>query len=322
MPFAAIVPIGPGPLDLWRGIRLIESLLRWEPQLGYCAILDDSSSSRGIEHLSLIPPTCRVLTLTTPLNSRRNVRTWVGQLSANILRALAWIQKETDADFALRIDADALVINGFCRKIADLLANRPAIGVAGTIGLSCNPVVRQRQNPRWQPRVLRAYCHWPMARRGEEDVDVVDIPTFGPITISQRRSFDCLRPHVFTAVTNGYTTHEYCQGGACVVSRRMLDLMATAGYFETSDCWSELPFMDDGVLAMYACAVGLQLYDFSQPGEPFALQHVGLAYPPHILAGRGCSLIHSVKNDPSYSEHFIRSFFGMPANSGVTRVLS
>jgi hypothetical protein len=309
--FAAIVPVGPDPLAFWRGVELIKSLLYWEPRLTGCVILDDSPISRGLAELSVIPSSCRVATIANPLAGHRQHGAWLGTLSSGILRAMSWIYENTDATFVLRIDADALVVGRFARVIRAFIERTPDAGIIGTLGLSCNPEIRLRQNPLWEPRILRAYTLWPRATLGDavDDEIPVKVETFGEVSLDQRRSFDALRPAVDTAVGNGYATHEYCQGGACVVSRVMIERMSRDKHLIDAHRWAGLPFQDDGVLAMYARAVGLSLYDYSNTGEPFGVQHVGLPYAPDVLVARGHSLIHSVKNDPTYSEADIRDFF-------------
>jgi hypothetical protein len=303
--FATIIPVGPRPLDLWRAIELIKSLVRWEHDLGWCVVLDDSPISRGLGDLKLFPSTCRVVSIVNPLKGPRLIRL-LGGLSSGILKALSWIQGHTCADTVLKIDVDALVIGPFIKAVRRRLDEQPHVGVIGAIG-SCNPGGRERCQLHWEPRILRAARLWP--RSTTDASATLDIPTFGAITYAQRAAFDRIRSHIDAAVASGYRTREDCQGGAYIVTRKMIDRMAARGYFSTADAWSGLPLADDRMMAMYARAVGLSLGDFSGAGEVFGVQATGLGYPLPELVARGYGLIHSVKNDETYDEDVIRDYF-------------
>lgn len=307
--FAAIVPVDSTPLGIWRGAELIRSLLFWEPGVAWCVLLEDSSSTSGLSELSLFPSSCTAIALPNRLKSRGG--SWLGGLSAGILSALAWIHSHGEAEFVLRIDTDALVIGPFAQAIRKLAQRRRDAAVIGTVGRSCNPETRARQDMQSEPRLLRAQRLWPLAPVNDDEPDSaqVEVPSFGRVSIWQRRQFDRIRPDINTAVRHGYATYEYCQGGACVVTRMMLDRLATRNFLDHASDWDGLPFPDDYVLAMYARAVGLRLYDYSGLGEPFGVQAKGLAYPPHEFVARGHAIVHSVKNDTRYSETDIREYF-------------
>lgn len=308
--FAAIVPVGPTSLDLWRAVQVVKSLLTWEPDLAWCLFVEDAPAPRGLSDLSLTAPTCQFVVL--PNRWRECDGGWVGGLTAGILTALWWIHDHTDADFVLRIDADALAIAPFAEAIRAHLVSRPDAGVIGTVGLSCNPDVRSQQDLRKESKVLKAYKSWPASPPADVLTSERPLPIPGfaqPVTVPERRAFDRLRPHVADAIHGGFGDSAYCQGGACVIARLMIDRVTEAGYPTKADAWAALRVPDDVVLAMYARAVGLALGDCSGPGEPFGVQHRGLPYSPAELVARGHALIHSVKNDPVHSEAVIRQFF-------------
>jgi hypothetical protein len=320
--FAIILPVESTPHGIWRGVELVRSVLAWEPALACCVVLDDAPAARGLTDMALFSRGCVAITITNPVRSRGG--SWLGTLSAGILTALDWIHTHVEVDFVLRIDADALVIGPFARAVRDFGDACQDAGVIGSIGMSCNPETRARQDMRSEPRLLRARRLWPSAPAHAHDggpdsgvdsgVDSVEderieVPSLGRVSVRQRRQFDRLRPDIDVAIANGYATYEYCQGGACVVTRRMIDRLASGGFFARAREWEGLPFPDDYVLAMYARAVDLRLYDLSAPGEPFGVQARGLAYPPAELAARGHAIIHSVKNDSRWSEVDIRDYY-------------
>lgn len=312
--FGVIVPVGASALDVWRGVELVKSLLYWEPQVSAIVFIEDAEAPRGLDKLSVLPTTCRVGSIAGVLGGRgswQRGHSWLGVLTAGILKALAWIHERISTDFVLRIDSDALVIASFAETVRKRLAQRPETGVLGVLGMSCNPRIRALQDLHAESRLCRAWRLFPSARAhaSKPPEAKVDVEWFGRVSCVHLAAFDCLRPDLGAAMQNGYWENDYCQGGACVVSRAMLDRMTARDYLRGPDLWHGLPFPDDVVLAMYAYAVGLRVCDFSAPGEPFGVQHRGLPYPPVELIGRRHSLIHSVRNDRRFSEHAIRRFF-------------
>lgn len=306
--FAVIIPVGPSAVDLARGAALLSCLVYWEPQVRWCIILDNSVMNRGLAELPYVPTTCQVVTLTT--SQRYTGHSWGGVLTSRVLSAFAYVQAHTDAAFALRIDTDALVIAPFVNKISSLLAQRPFAGLVGTVGLSCNPLIRAHDDLTRTPKLLSLHRLLPRDTLHDEsaasDIHVHDL---GTLSTAQQSAFQLLRGHIDHAVQHGYSTSEFCQGGGYVVTRLMLDRMSAAGYLQSAESWKILPFSEDRVVAMYTRAVGLEMYDCSRQNEPFGMNHVGLAYPPDTLRARGHSIIHSVRNDPRFDEASIRRFF-------------
>ena len=305
--FAAIVPVGRTAIDLCRGVAVIESLCRWEPAtLTWCVIVDDAPGERGIAVLANVPATCQTVTLLNP--RRGSGGDWRGAVTAGLLAAFSWIDANTDADFALKIDTDALAIAPFADAIAAFLADSPGAGIIGALGVSCNPVYRAKQNLKREPDTLRARRLWPSASSVDTDY-AQEFEDFGVVTRDHLLAFDRIRPIVDAAVAHGYATSEYCQGGAVAFSRTFIGRMSAAGYLSDPKPWIRLPFWGDLNIAMFVRAVDLHVEDCSQPGQPFGIQYLGLPYPPEELVARGYSLIHSVKNDRRFSETAIRHFF-------------
>jgi hypothetical protein len=306
--FAVVIPVGPNVLDLARAAAVLHSVLRWEPNLPWCVIVDDAPSPRGLSDFASIPSTCRGATVISPRRGRGG--SWRGGLTAGLLTALAWVHRETDADFVLKLDTDALAIAPFAQAIHALLAQRRDAGVIGSLGVSCHPEVRRGQNLLSEPKFLIWRRVLPPASLVEASrVTTIDVDGWGPFTVDQLRAFDRIRPRLEAAIRHGYATNEYCQGGAYVLSREFVVRMAAAGYLTEPEAWVPLHFGEDVTMAMHARAVGLQVCDCSKPGQPFGIQYRGLAYPPEELVARGYSLIHSLKNDPHHSEEAIRAFF-------------
>src|SRR5262249_3994501 len=124
--------------------------------------------------------------------------------------------------------------------------------------------------------------------------------------VSALRSFET----VFEAACrNGFHNNYYCQGGGYAISSEMLSRIASAGWLTPPSCWIDLPFAEDILISLLAYAVGMNLTDLSEEGDPFGVQWSGLPFSLDVLVARGHSIIHSVKNDLSYSEQEVRRFF-------------
>jgi hypothetical protein len=305
--FAVVVPVGPEDIDMERARLLLASLARWEPTVGWCVVVEDAPTPRGVSVRDVMPANCRVVTLTNP---RRGIgHYWSGAVLTGTLLALAWIQANTDADFVLMIETDALVIGPFADGIRRCFAEHATAGLIGTLGSSSN----ERFLPDFSKdsQILVAYRLLPVTPTGPDAA--AEKPLFvdgvGPFAIADRYLFDTVRLHIAAAVANGYATNAWIQGGAQAAPRTLLDRMATAGYFQYPEVWMHLPILGDQILPMYVRAVGLHQRACTRPHEPFAVQYQGLPYALETLVERGHSLIHSIKNDRRYSERDIREFF-------------
>jgi hypothetical protein len=305
--FAVILPVGPDGMDLYRGLELIKALIHWQPNIGWFVIVDDSVRHRGLADVSIFPASCAVVTLLNPRLGRGDGLH--GGLFVGIACALSWVQAHTTADFVLKVDTDALAIGPFADSIRQCLKRVPRAGIIGTIGFSCNPYLQS--NLRREPELLKVHRELSTTsiRSLASAPSIHKTESLRHFSIAQLEALLPISSHIDAAISHGYSTSDYCQGGAYVVTREMLDRMAGAGYLAVANAWSELPVGEDMILAMYSRAVGLELYDYSKPGEPFGVQARGLPYSPEVLQMLGHSLIHSVKDDRCYSESRIRAFF-------------
>lgn len=305
--FAALVPVGPSIIDLSRGMTLLYDLVNTEPEIGWCVIADNSPTPRGLSDLAFLPRSCRTVALQNQTEGRG--RSWSGGLTTRIISALAWIQKNTNADFVLRLDTDALVIAPFAERIRAFIGRTPAAGLIGTIGLSCNPEFRQIEDLTKESKLLRAHRLLPLAPPdGLAALDRFEVPGLGRLSVQQLLGFNKVRAHIHVAAENGYSSSEFCQGGGYAVTRLSLDRMAASGCLDHPEAWTELPFSEDRVVAMFTRAVELRICDYSLPGEVFGMNFVGLAFPPAQLAAHGYSLIHSICDD-RFDEHALRAYF-------------
>lgn len=313
--FAVVLPIGPSPGDLGRANAVLASLVAWEPLVRWCIIVEDDEARTALADSAIFPSSCDTIAVKNPRRGCGYGRT--GGLCAGILTALAWIHQHTDVAFVLKLDTDAFVIGRFGHAVASYLAKSPETGIVGTLGISCHPDLRPLQDPRREPDLLRLRRLLPQAPSGGGLGENVRIDGLGLVPLQLVHAFAAVRPHVDRAVANGYATSEYCQGGGYAISREMLKRMAGLGYLAQPEPWIWLPVGEDMAMAMYARAVGLELRDFSSPGQVFAIQAGGLAYPPPELLKLGYSIVHSVRSDPLHAEAAIVEFFRANAERDV-----
>lgn len=306
--FAALIPVGPTAIEASRAAYLIRSILKWEPEVGWCVLVEDTPAPIGISALSGIPATCQIIELLNPRRGQGG--DWRGAVATAKLIALRWVHENTDADFALKIDTDALVIRPFSGAVRHFLLSRPAAGLVGTVGYTCNREIKQMFAEEPQ---LAKMCR--LLPRAGCSIDVDAQPNFifisncGVFSHERRRVFDRVRPHIQTAIGRGYRSTEYVHGGASIVTRSMIEAMAVLGYLDSPETWISLPIGDEPVMAMYARALGMDICDYSDEGEPFGIQYIGLPYTLETIRARQHCLIHSIKNDRRYTEEQIRNYF-------------
>jgi hypothetical protein len=303
--FAAIVPVGPGPIDV--AIDLIDSIACWQPGLEWCVFVEDRPYLSDLAPIVSARYGCLAKSVRNP---RRECAPawvtshhWYSGINAGILEALSWLHAHSDAEFILRIDTDALVVGPFSDVIRQCHMREPGAGVLGCLNGSCNLVVRALFDESREPYLLRLRRSKSSELESPHAREVVD-------------AFEAIRPHVDEAVRHGYATSRHCQGGACAITRRMLERMVDAGYLCHTNVWLNIPIADDMVLAMYAYAVGLRPMDC----DGFGVQFRALAYSPEELLARGYGIIHSVRNDHRFSETAIRQFFRQRRQGGQETV--
>jgi hypothetical protein len=318
---AALIPVGPSSVDVDRLCDLLDSLTSLEPAARLCVLIDDSKGKQKLETIHESYPSLDVVVLPNPRDRDRPASKGRSPcLAAGVLSGLAWVQANANVDFVLKLDLDALVIAPFHHAVSGFLDTHRNAGVIGCIGETCD---------RTHERYLRVLSLRSFFRRAMSVANAVRLTGAASIARLVRRSprpliagysidvlleqydaFTSLRPELSSAVSNGLSSHRYCQGGAYAIAPRMLDRMAIEGYFERTESWCALPYFgEDTVTAMYAYAVGLEVLDFSDAGQVFGLSYNGLPFAPDELVVRGYALTHSVKSDPRFTEAEIRAFF-------------
>jgi len=111
------------------------------------------------------------------------------------------------------------------------------------------------------------------------------------------------------AVANGYAFGEHCLGGGYALSRRFLDEAAAAGYLADPHLWLSVDLPEDVMVGMHVRAVGLTFANHVNVGDVFGVRHIGLPDTPERLLANGYAVVHSVKNDPRFTEAEVRQYF-------------
>ena len=294
---AVLVLVGPTDQEVDRAEDTLESLWAYEPAVGWCVLVDDSVDDRRLSRRVRCPPTAEVVSIPNPRRGRGNGL--LGGTCAGVLSALSWIHAHADPQFCLKLDTDALVIAPFVDKIARAFEAAPGTGMLGSYDMTCNGA--RRSFVRWGRRVAKLGAPLAVWRKPPRRLRHVQVNLWG------RRAI--VRRHIQAALAQGYERGTHCLGGAYAVRAEMLRRMAARGYLEDPLLWLDSACGEDVMMGIYTRAVGLSSMNLVGRDEPFGIEHRGLVDSPVNLVARGFSLIHSVKNDPTFSEEEIRAFF-------------
>ena len=265
---------------------MLRSLFAHEPHLAWLVLVDDSPTRRRLETMIEVPATCRVTVLRHP---RQGIGDgYLGGLCVSVLHGFQWLSMNTTVRFALKIDADSLVVAPFAKRIEQVFTNCPNIGLIGAEGRTCN---REQPTYGFETRAvspLLRLAKW-LSERSDESTT----------TTSQAGLDDLspLAPHLIRAIRHGYRSMHYCQGGAYAVSSHLLQSMAVNNCFASGPSWSFLSIGEDVMMGMFAYSVGMQIRDMSLDNEPFGCHWKGLPYPLDVLKDRKHSILHSLKSD-------------------------
>jgi hypothetical protein len=314
MDFAALIPVSAenGEIDRLRSV--VSSLMVCEPACCFLVIVHDDYQRTREVRLE-VPHSCTVVHISNP--RQPNGLGALGGLAVGVLAGLSCVRANRRVGFALKLDTDSLVIGPFADAISNAIQATPNAGILGAVGRTCD-----RNDPTFgferniiSPIILAAEWLAEVERRcGDDEARLFE-------SLPRRRdrarvaALKLLRPHIESAVKNGYRTLHYCQGGAYAVSGEMLDRLAASKIFRDAKAWSDIPIGEDVILGMCARSVGLKPVDLSDVGEPFGICWRGLAFPPDTLIRRRHSIVHSLKGNSNSSEGEIRALLSSHARN-------
>jgi hypothetical protein len=195
----------------------------------------------------------------------------------------------------VHLDTDALVIGRCFTRLHEFLATHPSVGIVGAYrkGVQVADVAHA-------------------AKRLSLPIALYRDPLSGRVHVQQLAvgSNAHVRSWMRRAEKAGWEPGTHCQGGALAISPRFVAELRNAGLLDRSRDWLGIALSGDVVLAALAVALGFELADLSQAGEPFAVEYRRLPdCPARLVANRHC-LIHSLKTDPlGRNEAELRRFF-------------
>jgi hypothetical protein len=223
-------------------------------------------------------------------------------MTAGSLIALRWLA-ESDVDYIVRLDTDALIIGDYRPSIHSAISGSPEVGVWGAY--TRNEV---GGDPRDFSHFRRMLWHAALPvrpRRGGSAGLQLEQALIGQT--GRARTF--LTGAMRDARRHGYQPGEHCLGGAYAVTRLVARQMRDAHYLDDPLVTTTLRMGEDVMVCLLASATGFKLGSLVAPGEAFAVKHHGLLAAPADLEARGHAVIHSVKDDERHSEAAIRGFF-------------
>jgi hypothetical protein len=299
--YAIALLIGPKEVEIERTHDLLASIGHHELHRLRVVVIDDSPTDRELNKRFSFPPQVEPAFL-------RFVRPPHGigfkkakGVCGNALLGMQWIARNApEARFAMKVDTDALVIGPFVRRLAAAFEAEPQVGVLGantrtpegfdrdtTRAATLMRGLYERKIDWKSPRsAWRYFKDW---RRG------------GPRST--------IRRHIGEALRAGYAWGENCLGGAYAIRRECLAEMNRRGYLDPVEAWTPADVAEEVMMHMYARAAGYRLKNFVDRGEVFGIRFEGLPFDLPDLVERGYGIIHSVKNDPRFSEEQVRAFF-------------
>ncbi|MDQ8727648.1 hypothetical protein [Bradyrhizobium sp. LHD-71] len=256
-------------------------------------MIDDHVQPRELDKAVSAPASMRLVSIHLERELRPKFKS--KGISAAVLTGLAWIQKHTDAKFAIRLDTDSLVIGPFRQRIFEKLNGDCSLAMIGAYSRTPNGAARDwsvhRKPIRELTRLLSIRQPWRVAANYAD-----------PVRKHIRRLYARARVHE-------YQDGEHCLGGGYALSREFLDRVAAGGYLDDPQLWICVDIPEDVAVGMHVRAVGMRFEDQVARGDVFGVRYKGLPYPPEELLDRRYAIIHAVKNDDTHSEAEIRAYF-------------
>jgi hypothetical protein len=294
--FGVIVPVAGTDEDWARLPDLLDSLLTYESTVDEVVILDDGAQARP---MPFAPANCKLTRLPNARAGRGDG--WSGGLCAGIIGGLQYLHSSAPASrrFILRIDTDALVTAPFAARVAKVFEQQPSVGMIGSYLVSPNG--KPRGYEYWGELLKDMLRPWLRGARRRR--------TGRPLPINFWGRPARLRRIIRKAMARGYVLGQSVQGGAYAISMTAINRLAERGYLADPMLWLNTDLVEDVMVSMLVMASGMELMGFAANGEVFGVLHKGLPDLPERLLERGYGIIHSVRNDPRFSEGEIRAFF-------------
>jgi hypothetical protein len=304
--FAVYIPVGPSRLDLFRLEDLLESLFCYEPNVSAIVIADHGPEERDFSTIEMKYSDTKVNIL-RPRRQEHN-GSWLGSACVANLMMMDYASRIANIDLVLKMDTDALIIAPFSETLGRLCEDNPRIGIAGTLGNTCNKSARTQSADATVMNILLQMHSTCQSIEKSEELDNATIVKWNLFTVKQREVLGSLCGELEPLLRNGFKG-QHCQGGAYAVTGALIVELRDRGLLSQPERWRWLPIGEDRMMGMYCALAGFEVADLSDVGQPFGVQAYGLAFDPEVLIERGYGVIHSVRSHPGTSEENVRRFF-------------
>jgi hypothetical protein len=297
---ACYIPVGPGDDEVRRVVDLIDSVKSYCSKVEWIILVDDPAEPRTLAPMITVPAGVQLTVLLNPRDRRGPGNT--GGLCVADMIAFQHVQQSTDAEYLLKLDTDSLVISQFTTRVEPILRNAVDLGMLGVIGDSFGDNRRYdyvRENRSLLMRILDLPDNL-------AQVDFSNYPELRWFGLADQERCSVIRSYIRRALQFNAVIGEYCQGGAYIVSRRLLDEMGNNGYFRSPTRWGKLKLGEDVFVSLCCVSLGLRLYDSSYKGSAFAIHPHCLPLTCEELIALDRSIIHSIKGN---KEELFRDYF-------------
>ena len=299
MEFAAITFVGPGELERSRLIDLLDSLFYYEPQINNLVIIDDAS---GHDLLQLVkaPATCKLTVLPNPRNQKGDW--WSGGLAVALATSIRWLAQNTQNDFAVRLDTDALVISPFAEAIRSQFQQNPNLGLIGTYqkspqGTDLGRTETQALMKYVIPKLMQPLTLWRHSKHGTR------------LQCGLFKSDRLVARLAKTALSNGYQFGEFVQGGGYALSGELIRRAEQADFVCDPLAFLPMYFSEDHLATLLCFGTNLAPGSFNAKGEVFGVCRAELFTSPEQLRSMNYSIIHSIKSTVEGKEQADRDWF-------------
>jgi hypothetical protein len=309
--WVALILLGGGAGDLEGAHHLCTSIFHYEPDIVHALLACDSEEVAS-QAATRIRFGSRVSTIVTP--PKHPVDSKGKYLGQNVLYGLELIEERFRGSFALKLDADSLLIAPFSERVASFLDSHPKCGICGTLGrTSAREELTYGKELEITSPLVRMISALPPEQwqyiSSLTERDLLKYARNDPNLSGNLRACATISGPVLEAIRQGYGWLEYCQGGGYAISWRLLTAMRSSGYLTHPSRLHNLPTGEDVLLSMYCRSLGFRVMDCSDSGQPFACAWRGLPYPAEVLLQRQHSVIHSLKGDKRVSREELQSLF-------------
>ncbi|GEM_PF-2510247 len=292
MKYAALVPCGPGPLEVMRAVDLLEALAFHDPEDCLAVLLLNDGNPDIAARVAGFP---RVCVVDHPRQGKG--WGWGGGLIGGELWAFEWLMREfPGAGCVIKLDTDALIIKPLGEALGRIFSD-PTVGIAGSrIGLEPLPAYKTTNPLGYFATKARKLC--------------------APVSLWRKPRwhlrFTLGGPHRWVASlfhearSRGYLRGELIEGGALAFGREAVGALVEKGVTARWRDFLDAPVSDDVILTMLAYYAGSRAVD----APLFCIEPATLRQAPAVLMADPCvGVVHSLKAFEGTDEPALRKAF-------------